>query len=1048
LDSFSLNHSQLSFSGGAAGSQNIPENNAPAPNIFAKKSPFSDNPPEPEFHQPMKPLENQDTNRTRKFANIIDEMSSKPVSQPSNNPQIQARDYPPQDHQPRGNFNQPVYSEHEPMVMNHNAGRRNNEEAMAGGARPNFNPTFQPSGGYEPIVRDSANYERADPKKKKADYGEELRNQMKKNEMKKQQEKNEVRNSQNLNQQQHNDANYFKEVEKRRKQEHGDYLKSQMQAKQDSRKHEELDRKAQLIQSLEHQEYNPFGRGGAGAPLRDAYGQRPMPMAQPNYLPPQQQQQQSYGRNPAYPPQQQQQQIPERLDMNNDPYAQRQAGYAMERAGSVEPIQRADTADYGRGNSMGNVEGMMPVYQRGNTMESGERGKRKGFQSEDPMEMAKKDKIKQDYQRGLQEQVEFKKRQKEMEKQRQLQEDRIEEERIRKEQEELARRQAEEDPKNKVMAKFKDMEKNANQLLQQQQQLAQEKPSRNRRNVQSLDQQANPTATANSDHNQFQSPPSNYPPPQQNQQPPPGYNQQPPPYYPPPYGHGYPPPYGQPYPQPYGYPPAQPYYNPQQQRNEAVTSELHHIRTEMQNQQAMLAKQLEIIKKEAMNVKDGRDKAEQELLFLREKLKDKIHHDEAYGKNLQNALERNNPNAPQVKAPRVNDSNPIRAVHRDPEPALEAYSYQSYQPKQNKPASNNNLGPSRTNVEKERNYEEFTFPATPDINKPSYDVRRTNHNMMDDPYSRPLDDSYMPALDIEKTLSGNTKMIPLAVFDNKQGMENTRSLDRDPLTLSKIHNFASSNLGQMHSNQKQNRPNSSKQPWQKDEDSIDYLIKAHGARPGSSESHGYGDTSHMIGRRLDEASELLRQVDVMHSGKGDRTNLRSRDKDTLSMAGRNILGDKAMNVGNYGGGKRGGGYPESERGSLVLRGDEGIKMTNHDLLPDLSMNSHQAMEHFNNPADNSMNMTGNSFNVDRIMLANEARLKKWDSVGGGSIRSDGSNYDKYGAGNGRGNYYNRGGLEAIQEDDDAHDNMAKIDKMLGGYLKTHEEIQGRESGMY
>jgi len=320
---------------------------------------------------------------------------------------------------------------------------------------------------------------------------------------------------------------------------------------------------------------------------------------------------------------------------------------------------------------------------------------------------------------------------------------------------------------------------------------------------------------------------------------------------------------------------------------------------------------------------------------------------------------------------------------------------------------------------------------------------------MDDPYLRPLDDSYMPALDIEKTLSGNTKMIPLAVFDNKQGFENTRSLDRDPLTLSKIHNFASSNLGQqMHTNQKPNRPNSSKQPWQKDEDSIDYLIKAHGARPGSSESHGYGDTSHMIGRRLDEASELLRQVDVMNSGKADRTNLRSRDKDTLSMAGRNILGDKPnMNVGNYGG-QRGGGYPESERGSFVLRGDEGIKMTNHDLLPDLSMASHHAMEHFGHPADNSMNMTGNSFNVDRINLANEARLKKWDSVGGGSIRSDGSNYDKYGAGAGRGNYYNRGGLEAIQEDDDAQDNMAKLDKMLGGYLKTHEEIQGRESGMY
>ena len=77
-----------------------------------------------------------------------------------------------------------------------NAGRRNHEEPMSGGARPNFNPTFQPSNGYEPIGRESR--EGLDPRKKKADYGEELRNQMKKNEMKRQQEKNEVRNSQNL----------------------------------------------------------------------------------------------------------------------------------------------------------------------------------------------------------------------------------------------------------------------------------------------------------------------------------------------------------------------------------------------------------------------------------------------------------------------------------------------------------------------------------------------------------------------------------------------------------------------------------------------------------------------------------------------------------------------------------------------------------------------------------------------------------------------------------------------------------------------------------
>ena len=231
-------------------------------------------------------------------------------------------------------------------------------------------------------------------------------------------------------------------------------------------------------------------------------------------------------------------------------------------------------------------------------------GKRKGFESEDPTELAKKDRMKQDFQKGLQEQVEFKKRQKEMEKQRQLQEDRIEEERIRKEQEELARRQAEEDPKKKVLAKLQNMEQNANHLMQQQQQFVKEKPARNRGNVQSFDQQAH--APPSQEQNQFQPPPQHPP----NQQ---GYpQQQPPPYYPPPYGHAYPyghpypPPYGQPYPQPYGYPghPGQhPYYPPPQQpasfpsmpRNEAISNELQQIRTEMQNQQAVLAKQLQLI---------------------------------------------------------------------------------------------------------------------------------------------------------------------------------------------------------------------------------------------------------------------------------------------------------------------------------------------------------------------------------------------------------------------------------------------------------------------
>ena len=71
------------------------------------------------------------------------------------------------------------------------------------------------------------------------------------------------------------------------------------------------------------------------------------------------------------------------------------------------------------------------------------------MQSEDPQALARKDQMKQDFQKGLQEQIEFKKRQKELEKQRKLEEDRLEDERIRRENEEFERRQAEEDPKKR-----------------------------------------------------------------------------------------------------------------------------------------------------------------------------------------------------------------------------------------------------------------------------------------------------------------------------------------------------------------------------------------------------------------------------------------------------------------------------------------------------------------------------------------------------------------------------------------------------------------------
>ncbi len=122
---------------------------------------------------------------------------------------MQVQDFAaPQDH-----FNQPrvQFADQEPMMMmNQNQPRRHVEEPMQGGLKPNFNPSYQQSAGYEPIGgRESREGGLNDPRKKKADYGEELRNQMKNDQMKKQREKNEVRNSQNFNQQQQRKRTFF-----------------------------------------------------------------------------------------------------------------------------------------------------------------------------------------------------------------------------------------------------------------------------------------------------------------------------------------------------------------------------------------------------------------------------------------------------------------------------------------------------------------------------------------------------------------------------------------------------------------------------------------------------------------------------------------------------------------------------------------------------------------------------------------------------------------------------------------------------------------------
>ena len=411
---------------------------------------------------------------------------------------------------------------------------------------------------------------------------------------------------------------------------------------------------------------------------------------------------------------------------------------------------------------------------------------------------------------------------------------------------------------------------------------------------------------------------------------------------------------------------------------------------------------------------EGRDKAERELLDLRGKLKDKMVQEQLYKQNLQNALDKNMQTRPQRE--------PIKALHQDMNPSFDPY------PVQEKPKR------QLLNMNQfERGYAEFH--EAPNLDKASYNIRRTDQNLLNVQHDK-FEDSYSPYLDHDRTLAGDTKMIPLEVFDNKMGGGNhLRVSNQDPLTLSKIHKY------DMGPSYKPDRPNSSKQWNLKEEDSIDALIKGHGPlRPGSSESNTMGDTSRFIGKRLDEASMILKQGELGKIGKvPDRYGLKSRENDTLSLAGRNILGEKNINMNMR------GGYGHKEGN---LRGDEGIRMNitgTTDILPDLSMGP--GMDHHDMTGHHSMNMTGTSFNVDKINLANEARLKKLENMGTGTMKSN-QGYEN--TGGGRGNYYgNRGGvggLESIQED--PNDHMAKIDKILGGYLKTHEDEEHQRNAMY
>ena len=195
--------------------------------------------------------------------------------------------------------------------------------------------------------------------------------------------------------------------------------------------------------------------------------------------------------------------------------------------------------------------------------------------------------------------------------------------------------------------------------------------------------------------------------------------------------------------------------------------------------------------------------------------------------------------------------------------------------------------------------------------------------------------------------------------------------------------------------------------------------------------------------RLEETDNLLNNHGFASGANyGDRNRLKSRENETLSRAARNIIGEKqpgSIDSLDMFGDRNKGPSRSASRG-----GEEGIRM-NHHLDPFADRNQvASSTEPYDYMVDHkSLNTTGLSFNVEKINLVNEARLRKLDNGDESPVPSDMG----YGNMRGKPNYYsnnNKGGLAAIEEDADIDDNLAKIDKMLGGYYKTHEESQNRK----
>ena len=417
---------------------------------------------------------------------------------------------------------------------------------------------------------------------------------------------------------------------------------------------------------------------------------------------------------------------------------------------------------------------------------------------------------------------------------------------------------------------------------------------------------------------------------------------------------------------------------------------------------------------------------------LRQQLKQKMLSEELYKQNLRQALEKNS----QWKIQKISDQLSPKNMPLLGNNPFDDYNFKLPKAEKKPPIHEGNS--------KEANFAHQISQ-----------IRKIGTNLV--PPQNPqvqnlsLEDSYN--LGLNKTLAHDTKYIPLTVFD-AQHHANPLSHGHENLTMSKLHNVAI-------------RPSSS-HAWDKQPDTLDLMMKAHqNLRPNSSEqSREYLNTSNLIGRKLDEATAIIQQYDGLSTttkivNKWQTKNVLGGD--TLSLAARNVLSrgqdrnqDRNLDYGaknTFGKDYNTLNYDPYSRNHLNSREKEFTLGREYNRNYDTEMMTHkestkgmegiligkdafsilddEAASHISDPKELSLGLyttSGSTFNLEKINMANEARLKKLEAMT--------SNPDSHLRA--KGNYYNAGNsnpklLETIKEDDD--DELAKLDRLLQNYAK-------------